>query len=35
VHTLFQRGEILVAVVVFLASLVIPFLKLLGHFPWS
>jgi paraquat-inducible protein A len=30
--TLFQRGEILVAVVVFLASLVIPFLKLLGLF---
>ena len=32
-HSLFQRGEILVAVVVFLASLVIPFLKLLGPFP--
>jgi paraquat-inducible protein A len=29
---LFQRGEVLVAVVVFLASLVIPFLKLLGLF---
>ncbi|HEY7038164.1 MAG TPA: paraquat-inducible protein A [Methylomirabilota bacterium] len=31
-RTLFQRGEILVAIVVFLASLVIPFLKLLGLF---
>ena len=30
--TLFERGEILVAIVVFLASLVIPFLKLLGLF---
>lgn len=30
--TLFQRGEVLVAIVVFLASLVIPFLKLLGLF---
>jgi paraquat-inducible protein A len=29
---LFQNGEILVAVIVFLASLVIPFLKLLGLF---
>jgi paraquat-inducible protein A len=31
-QALFQRGEVLVAVVVFLASLVIPFLKLLGLF---
>ena len=31
-RTLFQRGETLVAIVVFLASLVIPFLKLLGLF---
>ena len=30
--TLFQRGEIMVAVVVFMASLVIPALKLLGLF---
>jgi len=30
--TLFQRGEVLVAIVVFLASMVIPFLKLLGLF---
>lgn len=30
--TLFQRGEVIVAIVVFLASLVIPFLKLLGLF---
>ena len=30
--SLFQRGEMLVAVVVFLASMVIPFLKLLGLF---
>jgi paraquat-inducible protein A len=29
---LFQKGEILVAVIVFLASMVIPFLKLLGLF---
>ena len=31
-RSLFQRGETLVAIVVFLASLVIPFLKLLGLF---
>jgi paraquat-inducible protein A len=31
-QTLFQRGEILVALVVFMASLVIPALKLLGLF---
>jgi paraquat-inducible protein A len=31
-RTLFEHGEILVAVVVFLASMVIPFLKLVGLF---
>lgn len=31
-RALFQRGEVLVAVIVFLASMVIPFLKLVGLF---
>lgn len=31
-RTLFQKGELLVAVIVFLASMLIPFLKLLGLF---